>query len=174
MLNGTSYLGLVHGDACPDNVRLIDGACRIVHSEAWGWGLAASAPPIFWRRSRAADFASPPTSPARPLTPTGPGFRPRVSTWDRDWEHLTTAVLAGLIIACGHVIAEALGQDHEWEQPRRGPGCWPGRRISPAAPVTAPCPRFRPPPAPRVISPRSAGQDLAYPITQRSRRPTHE
>jgi hypothetical protein len=27
LLSGSRYLGLVHGDACPDNVRLIDGAC---------------------------------------------------------------------------------------------------------------------------------------------------
>ena len=29
LLNETGYHGLVHGDACPDNVRFLDGRCRI-------------------------------------------------------------------------------------------------------------------------------------------------
>jgi hypothetical protein len=28
MLDATAPLGLVHGDACPDNVRITDGSCR--------------------------------------------------------------------------------------------------------------------------------------------------
>jgi hypothetical protein len=31
-----------------------------------------------------------------------------------DWEELTTAALAGLLIARGRMLAEALEQDHEW------------------------------------------------------------
>jgi Ser/Thr protein kinase RdoA (MazF antagonist) len=38
MLNETGYHGLVHGDACPDNVRLADGRCRIFDFEHAGWG----------------------------------------------------------------------------------------------------------------------------------------
>jgi Phosphotransferase enzyme family len=38
LLNETGYHGLVHGDACPDNVRFLDGRCRIFDFEHSGWG----------------------------------------------------------------------------------------------------------------------------------------
>ncbi len=38
LLNETGYHGLVHGDACPDNVRFVDGRCRIFDFEHSGWG----------------------------------------------------------------------------------------------------------------------------------------
>ena len=36
--NETGYHGLVHGDACPDNVRFLGGRCRIFDSGHSGWG----------------------------------------------------------------------------------------------------------------------------------------
>ena len=41
LLNETGYHGLVHGDACPDNVRFPDGRCRIFDSGHAGWGAVA-------------------------------------------------------------------------------------------------------------------------------------
>src|SRR6185437_8905973 len=38
MTNGVAYPGLVHGDACPDNVRLRGGTCLIFDFEHSGWG----------------------------------------------------------------------------------------------------------------------------------------
>jgi Ser/Thr protein kinase RdoA (MazF antagonist) len=38
MLTKTGYHGLVHGDACPDNVVFLDGRCRIFDFEHSGWG----------------------------------------------------------------------------------------------------------------------------------------
>ena len=38
LLNGTGYLGLVHSDACPDNVRFLADSCRIFDFETSGWG----------------------------------------------------------------------------------------------------------------------------------------
>src|SRR5215472_4052468 len=41
LLSATGYRGLVHGDACPDNVHIIDGTCRIFDFETSGWGPVA-------------------------------------------------------------------------------------------------------------------------------------
>ena len=41
MLTNPRYQGLVHGDACPDNVVLVNGACRIFDFERAGWGLVS-------------------------------------------------------------------------------------------------------------------------------------
>jgi aminoglycoside phosphotransferase (APT) family kinase protein len=38
ILNGAGYQGVVHGDACPDNVRFLGGGCRIFDFETSGWG----------------------------------------------------------------------------------------------------------------------------------------
>jgi Ser/Thr protein kinase RdoA (MazF antagonist) len=38
MLTEAGYVGLVHGDACPDNLRLIGDQCRIFDFETSGWG----------------------------------------------------------------------------------------------------------------------------------------
>jgi Ser/Thr protein kinase RdoA (MazF antagonist) len=82
MLNATAPLGLVHGDACPDNVRIADGSCRIFDFETSGWGPVALdaahllAPfPSCWCFARL-----PAEVAARPSAPTAPGSRPRPST----------------------------------------------------------------------------------------------
>ena len=38
MLNKTGYHGLVHGDACPDTFRFLDGRCWIFDFDHSGWG----------------------------------------------------------------------------------------------------------------------------------------
>ncbi len=116
MIIGTSYLGLVHGDPCPDNVRLIDGACRIVDFETAGWGPVAYdaayllAPfPSCWCFARL---------PAEVAAPAVAAYRDRLAAagieLEPDWEILMTAVLAAAFLGRGQVFTEALEQDHEW------------------------------------------------------------
>lgn len=116
MIIGTSHLGLVHGDPCPDNVRLIDGTCRIVDFETAGWGPVAYdaayllAPfPSCWCFARL---------PAEVAGPAVAAYRTRIETagieLGPDWERVTTAVLAAAFVGRGRVFAEALDQDHEW------------------------------------------------------------
>jgi len=116
MLTGTSYLGLVHGDACPDNVRIDDGVCRIFDFETSGWGpvafdaayLLAPFPSCWCFASLPAEIAGLALDAYRArLEAEGIGL-------GAEWEDLTTAVLAGLLIARGPMLAEALGQDSEW------------------------------------------------------------
>ncbi|HEY2304635.1 MAG TPA: aminoglycoside phosphotransferase family protein [Streptosporangiaceae bacterium] len=113
---GTSYLGLVHGDPCPDNVLLIDGICRIVDFEHAGWGPVAYdaayllAPfPSCWCFARL---------PAEVAGPAVAAYRARLEIagieLGPDWESTTTAVLAAAFLGRGQVFAEALDRDHEW------------------------------------------------------------
>jgi Ser/Thr protein kinase RdoA (MazF antagonist) len=116
MIIGTSYLGLVHGDPCPDNVRLIDGTCRIVDYEYAGWGPVAYdaayllAPfPSCWCFARL---------PAEVAGPAVAAYRARLETagieLGPDWESATTAVLAGAFLGRGQMLADALDRDDEW------------------------------------------------------------
>jgi Ser/Thr protein kinase RdoA (MazF antagonist) len=116
MIVGTSYLGLVHGDPCPDNVRLIDGTCRIVDYEHAGWGPVAYdaayllAPfPSCWCFARLPDEVAGPAVEAYrgSLETAGIELGP-------DWESITTAVLAAAFLGRGQMFAEALDQDDEW------------------------------------------------------------
>jgi Ser/Thr protein kinase RdoA (MazF antagonist) len=115
MIVGTSYLGLVHGDPCPDNVRPIDGTCRIVDYEYAGWGPVAYdaayllAPfPSCWCFGRLPDEAAGPAVEA---------YRARLQTagieLGPDWESATTAVLAAAFLGRGQMFAEALDRDDD-------------------------------------------------------------
>ena len=115
MIVGTSYLGLVHGDPCPDNVRLIDGTCRIVDYEHAGWGPVAYdagyllAPfPSCWCFARLPDeVAGPAVAAYRAILETaGIELGP-------EWESVTTAVLAAAFLGRGQMFAEALDRDDD-------------------------------------------------------------
>jgi Ser/Thr protein kinase RdoA (MazF antagonist) len=116
MLANPSYLGLVHGDACPDNLRFVDGACRIFDFETSGWGpvafdaayLLAPFPSCWCFASLPADVAGPAVAAHRArLTAAGISLGP-------GWEDLTTAVLGSQLVARGRMLAEALEEDEEW------------------------------------------------------------
>ena len=115
MIVGTSYLGLVHGDPCPDNVRLIDGTCRIVDYEHAGWGPVAYdaayllAPfPSCWCFARLPDEVAGPAVEAYrgSLGAAGIELGP-------DWESVTTAVLAAAFLGRGQLLADALDRDDD-------------------------------------------------------------
>jgi Ser/Thr protein kinase RdoA (MazF antagonist) len=116
MLNGSGYLGLVHGDACPDNVRIRDGGCRIFDFEASGWGpivLDAAyllAPfPSCWCFARL---------PAGAAAPAMAAYRARLETagihLGADWDAATAAALIGWIIARGRAVGRVLEEDSDW------------------------------------------------------------
>jgi len=116
MLNETGYHGLVHGDACPDNVRFLDGRCRIFDFDHSGWGavtLDASyllAPfPSCWCFGRL---------PASVAAPAMSAYRGRLQAAGIDlgpsWDRAMTAALGAWIIAWGDTIANLLKEDHQW------------------------------------------------------------
>jgi Ser/Thr protein kinase RdoA (MazF antagonist) len=124
MIIGTSYLGLVHGDPCPDNVRVIDGTCRIVDFEYAGWGPVAYdaayllAPfPSCWCFARL---------PAEAAGPAVEAYRARLENagieLGPDWESVTTAVVAAAFLGRGQIFAEALDRDDGWCRSARAAG----------------------------------------------------
>ena len=113
MLNETGYHGLVHGDACPDNVRFVDGRCRIFDFEHSGWGAVALdasyllAPfPSCWCFGRL---------PASVAAPAMSAYRGRLEAAGIDlgpsWEVAMTAALGAWIVAWGDAIAKVLEED---------------------------------------------------------------
>jgi hypothetical protein len=116
ILNETGYHGLVHGDACPDNVRLLDDRCRIFDFEHSGWGavvLDASyllAPfPSCWCFGRL---------PASVTAPAMAAYRGRLQAAGIDlgpsWDVAMTAALGAWIVAWADTITEVLEEDREW------------------------------------------------------------
>jgi Ser/Thr protein kinase RdoA (MazF antagonist) len=116
MLDEPGYQGLVHGDICPDNVRFLDGRCRIFDFEHSGWGavtLDASyllAPfPSCWCFGRL---------PASVAAPAMAAYRGRLEAAGIDlgpsWEAAMTAALGVWIVAWGDAIAKLLEKDAEW------------------------------------------------------------
>ncbi len=116
MLNETGYHGLVHGDPCPDNVRFLDGRCRIFDFEHSGWGavvLDASyllAPfPTCWC------FGRLPASAAAPAVAAYRGLLQAAGIdLGRPWDVAMTAALGAWIVAWGDTIAKVLEEDAGW------------------------------------------------------------
>ena len=116
MLTETGYHGLVHGDACPDNVRFLDGRCRIFDFEHSGWGpvvLDASyllAPfPSCWCFGRL---------PASVAMPAMSAYRGRLQAaginLGPSWDAAMTAALGAWIVAWGDRIVRVLEEDNQW------------------------------------------------------------
>jgi Ser/Thr protein kinase RdoA (MazF antagonist) len=116
MVSGTGYAGLVHGDACPDNVRITGGNCRIFDFETSGWGTVA-----FDAAYLVAPFPSCWCFAALPAEVAGAAvdaYEARLAeagvTLGPDWADLITAALAGLIVTRAPLLAGALKEDHDW------------------------------------------------------------
>jgi Ser/Thr protein kinase RdoA (MazF antagonist) len=116
ILNGTGYLGLVHGDACPDNVRLLAGGGRIFDFETSGWGsvaldaayLLAPFPSCWCFAALPADVAAPALDAYRAVVQAaGIELGP-------DWDAALAAALATWIVARGRMITRLLREDDEW------------------------------------------------------------
>ena len=116
LLNGAGYLGLVHGDACPDNVRFLGDGGRIFDFETSGWGpvvLDAAyllAPfPSCWCFARL---------PAEVAAPAMAAYRARIEAaaieLGSDWDAAMAAAVATWIVARGPMISRVLEQDREW------------------------------------------------------------
>jgi Ser/Thr protein kinase RdoA (MazF antagonist) len=116
MLAGPGYLGLVHGDPCPDNTRVLDGRCRIFDYETSGWGPVVldaaylQAPfPSCWCFARLAAEVAAPAVEAYGAVVAAAGI-----DLGRDWEAATAAALGGWIVARGQVITQMLEEDDRW------------------------------------------------------------
>ena len=116
LLNGAGYLGLVHGDACPDNVRFLGDGGRIFDFETSGWGpvvLDAAyllAPfPSCWCFARL---------PAEVAAPAMAAYRARIEAagieLGSEWDAAMAAAAATWIVARGPMISRVLEQDREW------------------------------------------------------------
>ena len=116
LLNGAGYLGLVHGDACPDNVRVRGDGGRIFDFETSGWGpvvLDAAyllAPfPSCWCFARL---------PAEVAAPAMAAYRARLEAaaieLGAEWDAAMAAAVATWIVARGPMISRVLEQDREW------------------------------------------------------------
>jgi Ser/Thr protein kinase RdoA (MazF antagonist) len=116
MLNEPGYHGLVHGDPCPDNVRFLDGRCRIFDFEHSGWGAVAldasylMAPfPSCWCFGRLPDSVAAPAMAA---------YRGRLHAAGIDlgpsWDVALTAALGAWVVAWGDTITKVLDEDEEW------------------------------------------------------------
>jgi Ser/Thr protein kinase RdoA (MazF antagonist) len=125
MLNDTGCHGLVHGDACPDNVRFAGGRCRIFDFERSGWGpvaLDAScllAPfPSCWCFGRLPASVAAPAMAAyrRRLRAAGTGLGP-------SWDVAMTAALGAWVIAWGTRSPRCWRKTSRGARPRCGPGC---------------------------------------------------
>jgi Ser/Thr protein kinase RdoA (MazF antagonist) len=115
-LSGFGYLGLVHGDACPDNVRLVGGDCRIFDFETSGWG-----PVVLDIAYLLAPFPSCwcfGTVPSDMAVPALDAYRVEAGAVTNDlgpdWDAAMAAAVASWIIARGKAMATALDEDRQW------------------------------------------------------------
>ncbi len=118
LLNGTGYLGLVHGDACPDNMRFRADGCRIFDFETSGWGpvvldaayLLAPFPSCWCFARLPAEVAAPALDAYRAVVQAA-GFE-----LGPDWAAAMAAAVAVWIVARGPLINRVLGsdEDREW------------------------------------------------------------
>ena len=172
MIIGTNYLGLVHGDPCPDNVRadrrqLPDRRLRDrgLGSRRLRRRLSAGAVPEAARVLP----ACPVRSQARPSRPTGPGSGPPGSSWDRTGRASQRPSWPPRSSAAGRCSPK----------PGRRPRLGNDNDAAPAAgmaehlqgPATAPSPGSRPPPPPCMTGSPSAGPGFASRTTRPSRSP---
>jgi Ser/Thr protein kinase RdoA (MazF antagonist) len=118
LLNGPGYLGLVHGDACPDNMRFRADGCRLFDFETSGWGpvvldaayLLAPFPSCWCFARLPAEVAAAALDAYRAVVQAaGLELSP-------DWDAAMAAAVAAWIVARGPMINRVLvqGEDREW------------------------------------------------------------
>jgi Ser/Thr protein kinase RdoA (MazF antagonist) len=132
----------VHGDPCPDNVRITGGRCRIFDFERSSWGSAALdaayllAPfPSCWCFGALPDRVA---GAARDAYRSAAGAGGLVVDDDR-WEAETAAALAAFLIARAHVFATP---DQAWGTTTLGPRLVAWADAFLAAPGSAAFPRL--------------------------------
>jgi len=146
MLRGGRYRGFIHGDLCPDNVRLADGRMRIFDFEESSLGsaaldaayLLAPFPSCWCFASVPADIADLAMGAYRSaLGASG------VEVGD-DFDAELTAALAGWIVARATLIERALKSDRDWGTTTIRPRLvsWT-ERFAAAAAATGTFPRLR-------------------------------
>jgi hypothetical protein len=109
ILDGGIAPGFVHGDPCPDNVVLVDGACRLLDFERSSWGsIALDAGYLV------APFPSCWCFAGLPADATGPAlaaYRARLThaahAAGADWDRAMAAALAGWLVVRADTIARA-------------------------------------------------------------------
>ena len=116
ILNGAGYTGLVHGDACSDNVRFLADSCRIFDFETSGWGpIVLDAAYLLAPFPSCWCFAA---LPAEAAAPALDAYRAAVQRagieLGPDWDAALTAALAAWIVARGQMITQVLGEDPDW------------------------------------------------------------
>jgi hypothetical protein len=113
MLNGPGYLGPVHSDACPDNVRLLTDGARIFDFETSGWGpVALDAAYLLAPFPSCWCFAGLPATAAAPALQAyaqAAGIEP-----GQDWDAAMTAALATWIVCRGPLLTSVLDEDQDW------------------------------------------------------------
>jgi Ser/Thr protein kinase RdoA (MazF antagonist) len=114
--NGAAFPGLVHGDACPDNVRMLGGECLIFDFESSGWG-----PVTLDAAYLLAPFPScwcfghlPAGAAAAALDAYRARFGEAGVELGPDWDAALAAALAVWVIARGTALREALEEDDSW------------------------------------------------------------
>jgi Ser/Thr protein kinase RdoA (MazF antagonist) len=107
---------LVHGDACPDNVRLGTAGGRIFDFEASGWGpLVLDAAYLLAPFPSCWCFAPLPDQVAGPaLDAYRAVLRAAGVELGPDWEAAMAAAVAVWIVARGQLISEVLEEDRAW------------------------------------------------------------
>jgi aminoglycoside phosphotransferase (APT) family kinase protein len=146
MLDGPRYRGFVHGDLCPDNVRLTDGRMRFFDFEWSGLGSAALdaayllAPfPSCWC------FADVPADVAdQALVAYRGALAAGGAEAGQDFGAELTAAMAGWLVTRGAMIEDALWHDRQWGTTTVRPRLlsWT-RRFAAAAAATGTFPRLR-------------------------------
>lgn len=146
MLDGPRYRSFVHGDPCPDNVRLTDGRMRFFDFEWSGLGSAALdaayllAPfPSCWCFADVpADLADQALDAYRGALAAGGAEA------GQDFGAELTAAMAGWLVTRGTRIEEALGRDSQWGTTTMRPRLlsWT-RRFAAAAAAAGTFPRLR-------------------------------
>jgi Ser/Thr protein kinase RdoA (MazF antagonist) len=110
------HVGFVHGDACPDNVRFVDGRCRAFDFERSSPGSVALdaaylvAPfPTCWCFARLPPDAVDAATAAHRAVLAAGGV-----AVDDGWDHAVAVAIGAWIVARTPLLVEALADDRQW------------------------------------------------------------